>query len=233
MGETTVSLSSRSIPAVVFASGAAARGKYQLNMTPSFSHRHTIQISTDMRANFDKRQTASAIVKGDKALPIVSYLRQGEVLLWSGQPNLDCYQKQKRIEARPAFIGSALMMWVISLISLFANGFCSPNILGFTAGWIILLCFNVIGKSQSAPKWWYAVTDQRIMSDYPTEDAEIIWQLSLANINKITLKKNTQITGTIHFNFYFLHQKCVSFECIDEAETVYKIIADARKAFAS
>ena len=186
-----------------------------------------------MCTNFDKGQTVSAIVKGDKALPIVSYLRQGEVLLWSGQSNFDCYQKQKRIEARPAFIGSALLMWVISLISLFANGFCSPNILGFTAGWIILLCFNVIGKSQSAPKWWYAVTDQRIMSDYPTEDAEIIWQLSLANINKITLKKNTQTTGTIHFNFYFLHQKCVSFECIDEAETVYKIIADARKAFAS
>ena len=204
-----------------------------MNMRLNFSYRHTIQISTDMRTNFDKRQTVSAIVKGDKALPIVSYLRQGEVLLWSGQPNLDCYQKQKRIEARPAFISAALLMWIFGLISLSANGFCSPNILGFTAGCIILLCFNVIGKSQSASTWWYAVTDQRIMSDYPTEDAEIIWQLSLANINKMSLKKNTQTTGTIHFNFYFLHQKCVPFECIDDAETVYKIIADARDAFAS
>ena len=97
----------------------------------------------------------------------------------------------------------------------------------------MLLCFNMIGRSQSAPTWWYAVTDQRIRSDYPTEDAEIIWQLSLANINKMSLKKNTQTNGTIDFNFYFPHQKCVPFECIDDAETVYKIIADARDAFAS
>ena len=122
-------------------------------------------------------------------------------------------------------------MWLLSLISFAVNGSSRLTVYLFVVGIFSLLAMKAFNGNRATPKWWYAVTDQRILSDYPTEDAEVIWQVPLARILNMRLKEHTQSVGTIVFNFSFVQRKeCGSFDCVDDAQLVYALIKDARRS---
>jgi len=160
--------------------------------------------------------------------PLIALLRDDEKLLWIGKPNAECYLAQERKKAIPFFVGGSLLLWISSLVSYTTNGFAGLTVPLILTGFVFLLVIRLIGRKGATPIWWYAVTDQRILSDYPTEDAKTFWQLPLAEIHTIKFLRHAQMAGTISFNASFVSQNCIPFECIDDSENVYKIIEDAR-----
>ena len=162
------------------------------------------------------------------ASPLIAHLREGETLLWTGKSNPTCYQIERKNKAKPLFIGGTLLMCICGLSSLYANGLCTFTIWTFLLGGLPPLCFLVLSQARVvvAPRWWYAVTDQRVFSNYPTDDAEEIWQLSLRDISSIKLKKHEDGRGTLLFSSFF--HSYVPFECVVDAETVRDLINNAK-----
>ncbi len=162
--------------------------------------------------------------------PLIAQLRSDEQLLWTGKPNPECYFAQKKREAIPLFVGGALFLWLSSLVSFAVNGFSYLTLPLVFMGFSSLLAVKLVGTKRVSPRWWYAVTDKRVLSDYPTENTEAIWQLPLTHIHKMSIRKHGQNVATIQFNSSLLSQNCVDFECVDNAENVYKTIEDARNS---
>lgn len=160
-------------------------------------------------------------------------MKEGELLLWTGKPNLECYFSQRKKRAVLIFLGGTLFSWIAGFASFAVNEFAFLTIPLFVLGVFSLLFMKVSSRNRVAPQWWYAVTDKRILSNYPTEDVEIIWQLPLAGVRKMSVRKHTQTAGTIEFNSTFMHQNCIPFECIEDAEVVYSIIEEARLSASS
>lgn len=165
----------------------------------------------------------------DVTNPLLAQIREGESLLWTGRSNPECYLAQQRKEAALFFGGGACSMCVVGFISFAVTGSSRFTVYLFVIG--IFSLFALGAKNCVAPKWWYAVTDQRVLSDYPTEDAEMIWQVPLALIRNVRLKDHTRNVGTIVFNSFFVQRKeCGSFDCIDDAQIVYALITSARRS---
>ena len=160
--------------------------------------------------------------------PLIAYLRDGETLLWTGKPDPVCYQAERKNKAKPLFVGGTVFMCACGLLSLYANALCAFTILTLLVGGLFPLCFLVLSQAGVVvvPKWWYAVTDQRVFSNYPTEEAEPIWQLALRDISVVRLKKYEAGRGTISFDAFF--RSHVPFECIEDAEAVCALINDAK-----
>ncbi len=159
------------------------------------------------------------------------YLREGETLLWPDRPDPACYQREQRNKAKSFFIGGAVFMCVCGLMSLYANGLVTLTVFTLVTGGALPLCFLTLSQARGVfvPNWWYAVTDQRVFSNYPTDDTEVIWQLPLTDISVVRLKKCEAGRGTISFSS-FLHSH-VPFECVEDAETVYDLIKNAKRHF--
>ena len=118
-------------------------------------------------------------------------------------------------------------MCICGFALLAADGVTTFTVFSLVLGGIFLLGSLGIRNKLNVPEWWFAVTDQRVLSNYPTDDPELIWQLALNDISVVRLKKHEAGRGTISFDSFF--RSHVPFECIEDAEIVCALINDAKK----
>jgi len=164
---------------------------------------------------------------------LLDQLAQEEQLLWVGKPNPDIYYIARRKEAIRFSLVVILFFGSLGFISWAFDGLGSRSITCFVLGCIFSLIGFVSSKEQFAPKWWYLVTDQRLLTNYPTDSPERFTELLLTRIKNMRIVKHTQSSGTIQFNFSPFRQNCIPFECIDDVENVHKAIENARAVLLS
>ncbi len=159
---------------------------------------------------------------------LLGQLAQGEQLLWAGKPNPDAYKIARREKAVRFSLVVNLFFGSLGLTYWALDGLGSSSVTCFVLGCVFSLIGFVSSSERFAPKWWHAVTDQRILTDYPTDGPERFTEVPLIHIENMRIKKYTQSSGTIQFNYSPIRQNCISFECIDDVEAVYQLIEDGR-----
>ena len=165
--------------------------------------------------------------------PLLAELKPDELLLWTGQPNPEVYSTFGIRSDKRFLFCCALFSWIFGLVCWATYGFGMRTTILFVVGCLFLFISCIWPRSRFVPYWWYAVTDQRVISDCPTEDAERFTRLPLARLNKISLDRHSDGVGTIHMKFSLAGQNLMSFACIDDAENVYKILENARAVLLS
>ena len=166
----------------------------------------------------------------DPLNPLLAEIKPGELLLWTGKSDPDTYAAVGMKSDKRFLLCSALFLLALGIACWVSYGFGTRTIILLVVSSLVLFIRLVCPKGRSVPYWWYAVTNQRIISDCPTDDAERFMRLPLTHLQKVKLAMHSGGVGTIHMKFSLAGQNRVSFVCIDDAEKIYNIIEEAHAA---
>ena len=166
----------------------------------------------------------------------VGQLSENELVLWLGQPEKEAFQRE---EARiNQFVSWYVLAWSVAFATneLWQHGlsrFHSYKLLSLVFAGplfaiILKLCFR-FGKS-SAERYWYAVTNKRVLVEFPDEGSQSVLSLHLCDVKSITLSLTEVGLGSIkivpcnHSCQPLSFRHTLSFRHIKNAEQVYEIL---------
>lgn len=157
-----------------------------------------------------------------------------ESILWSGQPQKAYFHRE---EARIANLiicfclvwSTVYGVWVVwqdGLLALRSFSDMVLTILGFaTAVFVKLLSAR---SRSSAQRYWYAVTDKRVLAEIPDDGSRTILSVDLNDVSKITLIRNSKredsCVGSVTIIANAYRKKIVYFQYINDADVVCSML---------
>lgn len=163
-----------------------------------------------------------------------SQLLPEESILWSGQPQNAYFHKEEMRLANLiicfclvwSVVYGAWVIWQDGLIALRSFSDMALTILGFATA-ILVRYLSVISRG-SAHRYWYAITDKRILAEIPDEGSRTFLFINLNDVSKATLACNnssdSSCVGTITIIANTYRKKIVYFQHINDADVVYNIL---------
>ena len=164
---------------------------------------------------------------------IISWLPEGEDLLWHGKSDLKCYQQYMRSE----YIKGLVVISIIILLAIvscliayhgkFAKGVV-PQLVVVELAWIALLgCFILSPSNQL--KDHYAVTSQHIVTASWNQGRTVLYPVAWKHIKSIKVQSKSGDLMTIIIKPYFWSgHNIYDFRCIAEGNEVLALITAHR-----
>ena len=160
-----------------------------------------------------------------------SQLLPGENILWAGQPEKNVFGQKESCLTNLiigyifawSFAYGARMIWI--------HGFSFSHLMLIISGFAAALLIKIIFKftASNAGCYWYAVTDKRVLAEFPEDGSRTIFAMNLSDVSSVSLKRQAghggvSNSGTILITGNTRRNAQIRLQCISHSEHVYSIL---------
>ena len=160
-----------------------------------------------------------------------SQLLPDEIILWAGQPEKNAFgQNESRLTnliigyiLAWSFAWEARMIWV--------HGLSFSHLMLTISGLAAALSIKILFKftASNAGSYWYAVTDRRVLAEFPDDGSHTLFAMNLIDVSSLSLKRQAghgevSDSGTILITANTRGNNQIRLQCISRSEHVYSIL---------
>ena len=195
-----------------------------------FGERVTILQQCADKGTRMETDTSKLLLK-EAAPHFESQLLADEIILWAGQPEKNAFgQNESRLTnliigyiLAWSFAWEARMIWV--------HGLSFSHLMLTISGLAAALSIKILFKftASNAGSYWYAVTDRRVLAEFPDDGSHTLFAMNLIDVSSLSLKRQAghggvSDSGTILITANTRGNNQIRLQCISHSEHVYSIL---------
>ena len=155
-------------------------------------------------------------------------LMPNESILWSGQPQEDTFHgKELRLGNGVVwFIATWTLLYGAKALWRHGPSYSHGDAALVLTGLAFAILIKLLSRfsRSSAGRYWYAVTDKRVLAEFPDDGSQTVISLNIGSISKVTLEHEEGDVGTIAITTSTHYSKRVQFEYISDVRCVYNLL---------